>query len=116
MPILHPLTPETPTGKTAKIYQEIEATFGRGPAVLQVQGWSEAALSQQWGSIKYYRNHPHLSPDLTATIRMLVSQANHCDYCVGFNEALLIDQFGQTPADEVIAKVYVRAMNAERNS
>ncbi|AEM48619.1 hypothetical protein Acife_2529 [Acidithiobacillus ferrivorans SS3] len=99
MPILHPLTPEKATGKTAKIYQEIEAAFGRVPAVLQVQGWSEAALSQQWESIKYYRNHPHLSPALTATIRMLVSQANHCDYCVGFNEALLIDQFGQSPDD-----------------
>jgi len=97
MSILHPTTPEEATGTTAKLYHEIEAAFGRVPAVLQIYGASPETLAQQWESIKYYRDHPRLGAALLATIRLLVSQANHCDYCVGFNEALLINHLGQSP-------------------
>ena len=97
MAILQIISPEEASGKTADLYQEIEGAFGRVPAVVQVYGSSPALLAQQWEGIQYYRHHPRLGAALLATIRMLISQANHCDYCVGFNEAMLINHLGQSP-------------------
>lgn len=34
---------------------------------------------------------------IRATVDWLVSQENHCDYCVGFNAAMLINKCGLTP-------------------
>jgi AhpD family alkylhydroperoxidase len=34
---------------------------------------------------------------LTACIRMLVSQAGHCDYCIDMNAGMLINMAGWTP-------------------
>ncbi len=97
MTILQIITPEASSGRTAELYQEIEGAFGRVPAVVQVYGSSPEILAQQWEGIQYYRHHPRLGAALLATIRMLISQANQCDYCVGFNEAMLINHLGQSP-------------------
>ncbi|WP_123105192.1 carboxymuconolactone decarboxylase family protein [Acidithiobacillus sulfuriphilus] len=97
MTILQTIAPEEASGKTAELFHEIEGAFGRVPAVVQVYGLSPEILAQQWDGIQYYRHHPRLGAALLATIRMLVSQANQCDYCVGFNEAMLINHLGQSP-------------------
>lgn len=95
-------SPATATGAVADTYKDITALFGRVPNAMQFWSSSPSVLAQQWDSVRYYRNHPALSPALLATVRMLVSKTNQCDYCVGFNESLLINMCGQT-ADEVAA-------------
>ncbi len=102
MTLLARHSPETATGFVAKTYGAIARLFGRVPNALQFYSPSPEILAQQWDSVRYYRDHPTLSQALLATIRMLVSKTNQCDYCVGFNEALLIRSCGQTP-DQVAA-------------
>jgi len=96
MTLLQTQTPQSATGDVAKIYDAIAQSFGRVPNAMQFYSTSPALLARQWDSIRYYRAHKSLTPALLATIRMLVSKNNACDYCVGFNEALLINMCGQT--------------------
>lgn len=97
MPIIQTIHPSEANGEVADIYQQATQAFGRVPSALQMYSASPAMLTQQWQSIGYYMNHPTLSFPLLATIRMLVSQENACDYCVGFNAAMLINVAKQTP-------------------
>ena len=90
------------TGKTAEIYGQIQQTFGRVPNALQLHSASPLHLEQAWQNISYYMEHPNLSFPLLATIRMLVSQENQCNYCIGYNAAMLIERAGYS-ADQVAA-------------
>ncbi|MHB8254568.1 MAG: carboxymuconolactone decarboxylase family protein [Acidiferrobacter sp.] len=101
--------PDIATGPVADTYAEIAKLFGRVPNALQIYSSSPALLAQQWDTVRYYRNHPTLSAALLATVRMLVSQANDCEYCVGFNEALLINACGQTPEQVAATKAQPEA-------
>jgi uncharacterized peroxidase-related enzyme len=97
MPIIQTVTSDQATGKVAEIYRQMEQAFGHVPNAMQMWSSSPAILEQQWQSIGYYMNHAALSIPLLTMVRMLVSQGNHCDYCVGFNAAMLINQCGLTP-------------------
>lgn len=88
--------------QVAAIYGQIEEAMGRVPNALRLYSVSPGLLEQQWAQIGYYRQHPSLGFHLLALIRMLVSQDNQCAYCVGFNEAMLI-QVGGLDAELVAA-------------
>ncbi len=96
MTLLTTVSPDTAQGKVAEIYGSIKKVFGRVPNAMQVYSSSSSLLEQQWGALSYYLQHPHLSFTLLATIRMLVSQENKCDYCIGMNGSLLINMAGWT--------------------
>ncbi|GBL45540.1 hypothetical protein SFMTTN_1350 [Sulfuriferula multivorans] len=104
MPIIQTVASDQATGKVAEIYRQIEKAFGRVPNALQMSSSSPGMLEQQWQSIGYYMNHPTLGFPLLTMVRMLVSQENHCDYCVGFNAAMLINQCGLTPEQVALTK------------
>jgi uncharacterized peroxidase-related enzyme len=97
MPIIQTVDSDQASGKVAEFYRQIEQAFGHVPNALKMYSSSPAMLEQQWQSIGYYMNHPALSFPLLTMVRMLVSQENHCDYCVGFNAAMLINKCGLTP-------------------
>ena len=109
MTLLTTQTPETATGAVAETYKAVAGLFGRVPNAVQFYSSSPVLLAQQWDSIRYYRNHPALSAALLASIRMLVSKNNDCEYCVGFNEALLINMCGQTPGEVAATKADPKA-------
>ena len=94
MPLLNTVTPENAQGQVKEIYDQIAAAFGSVPNALQAYSSSPAQLASHWQSIGYYMQHPSLSFNLLAMIRMLVSIETHCEYCVGFNEAMLINMGG----------------------
>lgn len=96
MTLLAMQAPEDAVGPVAATYDAIRKTFGRIPNTFQLYSSSSALLAQQWEGVQYYMTHPTLGMALLATIRMLVSQANDCAYCVGFNESLLVQRCGQT--------------------
>lgn len=96
MPLISTVTPTEATSKVADIYHQIEQTFGRIPNAIQLFSSSPELLERTWEELGYYMQHPKLSMPLLATIRMLISQENQCDYCIGFNAGLLINMFGQT--------------------
>ena len=91
MPLIHTVTPEHAEGQVKEIYDQAMKALGSIPNALQMNSSSPDLLSRQWQQISYYMQHPTLGFPLLAMIRMLVSQANHCEYCVGFNEAMLIN-------------------------
>ncbi|MHB1239807.1 MAG: carboxymuconolactone decarboxylase family protein [Gammaproteobacteria bacterium] len=93
---------KSPSARVRATYAQIEKAFGRVPNAMAVFSASPTLLEQQWESIQYYRNHPTLGFPLLAMIRMLVSQENRCEYCVGFNAAMLMEVCGLS-ADQIAA-------------
>lgn len=102
MPLIKIQSSANTTGQTAEIYRQIQQAFGRVPNALQLHSASPIHLEQVWQNISYYMKHSNLSFSLLATISMLVSQENQCDYCIGFNAATLIERAGYS-ADQIIA-------------
>jgi uncharacterized peroxidase-related enzyme len=104
MAIIETVAPKQANGKVAQVYREVEQAIGLVPNAFQVYSNSPDLLAQQWEQIKYYAQHPTLTFPLLATIRMLVSQENDCEYCVGMNEAMLIHRAGLAPEQVAAAK------------
>jgi uncharacterized peroxidase-related enzyme len=102
MSILQTVTPERASGEVADIYAQIEQAWGHVPAAIQVFSANPALLRHQWEYYGSIMQHPRLSMPLTACIRMLVSQAGNCDYCVDMNAAMLMNLAGWS-ADELAA-------------
>ncbi|HQS03478.1 MAG: hypothetical protein B7Y07_07305 [Halothiobacillus sp. 24-54-40] len=96
MSLIKIIPPEHAQGLLAETYQEIQHTFGSIPNAMQLGSASPHLLSARWQATRYFREHPTLSMALQATIRMLVSAENDCDYCVDFNASMLINYCGQT--------------------
>lgn len=97
MTLIQTVAPAQAEGTVAEVYREVELAFGRIPNVFQLLSSSPELLSLQWQRIRFYQSHPTLSMPLLATIRMLVSAAHDCEYCVDFNAGLLINLADQTP-------------------
>ena len=104
MSLIATISPEHATGQVADIYGQIRQVLGGVPNALRMHSASPNALAAQWADIGYYFKHPSLGLPLLAAIRMLVSQRNDCEYCVGFNESLLINRAGFTPEQTAAAK------------
>jgi len=104
MPLIETVVPEKANGQVAAVYRDIAQVFGRVPNAMQMFSVSPTLLGQQWDSMGYYLKHPTLSFPLLATIRMLVSQENRCNYCIGLNGSLLIHMAQWTPEQVAATK------------
>ena len=104
MPLIDSVVPEKASGQVAEIYGDLAKVFGRVPNAMQMYSSSPALLAQQWQATGYYFTHPNLPRPLLAAIRMLVSQENDCDYCIGFNAGMLINMAGWTPEQVAASK------------
>lgn len=97
MSILKTVKPEDATGEVAAIYAQMKETMGRVPTSFQLYSTNPTLLRQQWEYIGTILRHPTLSMPLTTSIRMLVSQASDCSYCIDMNAGMLINMAGWTP-------------------
>jgi alkylhydroperoxidase family enzyme len=97
MSMLQTVTPESATGDVADIYAQINQAWGGVPNVMRVWSASPFLLKQQWEFVSYSMQHPKLSFALLTSIRMLVSQAGNCSYCIDMNAGMLINMAGWTP-------------------
>lgn len=97
MSILQTVTPDAATGEVAEIYAQIQRAWGHVPAAIQVFSANPFLLKHQWEYYGSVMQHPTLSMPLTACIRMLVSQAGNCDYCIDMNAGMLVNGAGWTP-------------------
>jgi AhpD family alkylhydroperoxidase len=104
MSIISTVAPQDATGPVAQVYGQVEQAMGRLPNAMRLFSVSPDLLTMQWQHIGYYFQHPTLSFPLLASIRMLVSQDNDCAYCIGMNEALLIERCGFTVEQTAAAK------------
>lgn len=94
MPLIHTVHPDQAEGQVKEIYDQVAAAFGSVPTAMQIYSASPIHLEEHWRGIGYYMQHPTLNFALLAMIRMLVSMNTNCEYCVGFNEGLLINRAG----------------------
>ncbi len=97
MSLLKTVPPESATGEVAEIYAQVQSAWGRVPTPLQLRSVSPFLLKQQWAYYSNMMQHPTLSMPLMACIRMLVSQAGNCGYCIDMNTGMLINMAGWTP-------------------
>lgn len=97
MTLIQTIPPEQAEGRLADLYREIAGVFGYVPNAFRLYSASPDLLETQWRQTLYFIRHPRLSFPLLACTRMLVSQANQCDYCVDLNAAFLIERAGFTP-------------------
>jgi uncharacterized peroxidase-related enzyme len=97
MSIVATVAPEKSAGLVAEIYGQMQQAFGFIPNAFRLFSISPRVMENQWQNNRYYFQHPTLGFPLLASIRMLVSQENECDYCIGMNAALLIQHAGFTP-------------------
>lgn len=96
MAMIETVSPQHASGPVAAVYSEIEQTLGHIPNGMQLFSASPTLLGQQWQQLGYYMRHPNLSFPLLASIRLLCSTEHECDYCIGFNSALLVNHAGWT--------------------
>ncbi len=94
MPLIKTYEPSEATGELKALYDEIVSLRGAVGNNAKIFSVSPEALRQQFEFIKYYMNHPTLSMELLASIRILVSSGEECEFCVDFNTGLLINMAG----------------------
>jgi AhpD family alkylhydroperoxidase len=90
------------TGRVAEIYETMMNTIGFIPNAFKVFSPSAHVLDKQFGNLGFYMKHKTLGGKLLAFIRLLVSEQEHCAYCVGMNSGILL-QYGVLP--EAIAGI-----------
>lgn len=88
--------PSNATDKTKALFEQIEKDLGSIPNVLQLYGLSPVILEKMYQEVMYFFQHPSLSVPLLAFVRLSVSTAHNCQYCVTFNKQLLIHKVGMT--------------------
>lgn len=96
MSLIQIVSPNKAESKVKEIYSQIEQAFGSIPNALKIYSSSPDLLGRHWQEIGYYMQHPTLSFNLLAMIRMLISEKTKCEYCVGFNESMLVNMGGLT--------------------
>ncbi len=91
MPLIQTIDPKDATGELAKLYKTIEAMRGNVGNNAKLFSISPELLRQQMDFIKFYMNHPTLSMELLAAIRIMVSSAEACQFCIDYNTGMLIN-------------------------
>ena len=94
MPIIKTISAEKATGELAELYDIISSMKSKVDKNAELYSVSPELLRQQMEFIKYYMNHATLSMPLLASIRVLVSSAEDCDFCIDYNTAMLINLAG----------------------
>lgn len=89
MCLLKTVTPDKASGQVKAIYTEIEKVFGKVPNVIQMFSVNPHFLIKQAEYLGYYGQHPTLTSDFNAYVRLLVSEMLNCEYCIRLNSALL---------------------------
>jgi len=81
-------------GEVKAIYDQVQGAFGMVPAPILQHSVSPASLKALWGQFAAMHN-ANFSDQLQAMMRMTVAASDglDCDYCVGFNEGMLINMF-----------------------
>jgi uncharacterized peroxidase-related enzyme len=103
MSLITTTQPQEAEGKIADIYQDIESKFGFIPNAIQLDSINPNHMARHWEGIQESLNHATLSTKLFTLIRLLVSEATDCEYCVGLNAGILMQMHGMSAED--IARV-----------
>ncbi len=103
MPLINTIEPENARDTVAEIYAEINGIFGFIPNAIKLDSINPAHMARHWNGIKESVQHPSLSQKLFTLIRLLISEAQRCEYCIGLNAGMLIQMHGMS--QEQVAEV-----------
>lgn len=104
MCLLNTVEENDATGVVKAAYDEIKGMFGTVPAGLKMWSLLPDGLQHHWEGIKTSFVKDMETQKFETVLRYLVSEAKECEYCLGFNAGMLINNFGMTQ-DELIAMV-----------
>lgn len=96
MSLIKVIEKEEATGFVGEIYQRMIDSMGFVPNAFKIYSSSEHVLGQQVNNLNYYFKHPKIGGKLMAFIRLMVSEQEKCEYCVGMNAGILF-QYGVFP-------------------
>jgi alkylhydroperoxidase family enzyme len=94
MALIKTIEPEAAQGVVADVYNEIKELFGFVPNAIRLDSINPEHMARHWGGIRQVLEHPSLSQQLFTTMRLLISEAQRCDYCVGLNAGMLMQMHG----------------------
>jgi len=91
------------TGEVKEVYSQVKKAFGMVPAPLMQHSVNPQMLKVLWAQFGALHNE-NFSPKLQAMMRMSVAASDglDCEYCVGFNEGMLLNMF-KMDMKEIIA-------------
>jgi uncharacterized peroxidase-related enzyme len=117
MSLLNIATMENATGEVKEVYDEIHSMFGMVPNGIKTFSVNPKALKAQWDGIKDILSKDKDNQVLYSIIRYLMSNKNDCEYCIGLNASMLINQYGVTEDElDAIKKDPKNAPLNEKNS
>ena len=81
-------------GEVKAIYTQVKGAFGMVPAPILQHSANPESLKALWHQFGAMHNE-NFSNQLQAMMRMTVASSDglDCDYCIGFNEGMLINMF-----------------------
>lgn len=103
MCLLKTVTPAQAEGSIKMLYAEAEKIFGKVPNVFQMYSVNPYFLAKQAEYLGYFSQHPTLTGEFNAYIRLLVSEMMNCTYCIRLNSAVL-RSMGVTDDDILMAR------------
>ena len=96
MSLLKIATVETATGEVKEIFNEIQSAFGMVPNGIRLWSMNPERLKMAWDNIKELHSKDEDTQKLHTIIRYLISEAEDCKYCIGFNGNMLINIYGMS--------------------
>jgi alkylhydroperoxidase family enzyme len=97
MPIIATQTNETATGEVRRIYDAVLQRLPFIPKPVQVMSASPELMPRYWTMITWVLDHPRLSKELLAHLRLGVALVSDYPYCVELNTAALQHMMELTP-------------------
>ncbi len=88
--LIDPQPPASDARQVEAVFAMIEESLGFVPDGLRLYGVSPPLLKSFVTAIGHFRGQDRLSQELLATIRYLSASRNHCEFCIDFNEAILL--------------------------
>lgn len=96
MSLLKVKTMEETEGEVKEIFKEVESAFGAVTEGISLWALNPKALKFQWESIREQMDNDEDTQKMYTLIRYIVSEKNHCAYCIGLNGGMLINMYGMS--------------------
>ena len=96
MSLLKVATMQETEGEVEEIFKEVESAFGAVTEGISLWALNPKALKFQWESIKEQMDNDEDTQKMYTLIRYIVSEKNHCAYCIGLNGGMLINMYGMS--------------------
>ena len=99
MSLLNLPTVENATGDVKKIFDEAESKFGIIFNGLRMWAVSPDRLRAQWDSMNKVMSQEPQTIKMNTILRYILAERSSCEYCISFNEGMLINMFGLSLED-----------------